>query len=77
MPRNDLERKYLSNIMINKIEENKTYTDSNILLNNPLQSFNPSNIRKHERTGEKEKLKVQVTSILFLKHCIDIHPNKN
>ena len=63
--------------MINRTEEKKTYTFSNILLNNPLESFNPSNIGKNERTG-KEILKVQqVTSILFLKHCIDIHPSKN
>ena len=48
-----LEQHYQTAHMINKIEENKTYTDS------------------------KEKLKVQDTSILFLKHCIDIHPNKN
>ena len=63
--------------MIHRTEEKKTYTFSNILLNNPLESFNPSNIGKNERTG-KEILKVQqVTSILFLKHCIDIHPSKN
>ena len=63
--------------MINRTEEKKTYTFSNILLNNPLESFKPSNIGKNERTG-KEILKVQqVTSILFLKHCIDIHPSKN
>ena len=63
--------------MINRTEEKKTYTFSNILLNNPLESFNPSNIGKNERTG-KEILRVQqVTSILFLKHCIDIHPSKN
>ena len=63
--------------MINRTEEKKTYTFSNILLNNPLESFNPSNIGKNERTG-KEILKVQqVTGILFLKHCIDIHPSKN
>ena len=63
--------------MINRTEEKKTYTFSNILLNNPLESFNPSNIGKNERTG-KEILKVQeVTIILFLKHCIDIHPSKN
>ena len=63
--------------MINRTEEKKTYTFSNILLNNPLESFNPSNIGKNERRG-KEILKVQqVTSILFLKHCIDIHPSKN
>ena len=63
--------------MINRTEENKTYSDSNILLNNPLQSFNPQTLGKTKGQGKK-KLKVQqVTSILFLKLCIDIHPNKN
>ena len=63
--------------MINRTEEKKTYSDSNILLKNPLQSFNPQILGK-TKGQEKKILKLQqVTSILFLKLCIDIHPNKN
>ena len=39
--------------MINRTEEKKTYSDSNILLNNPLQSFNPQILGKTK--GQEKK----------------------
>jgi len=40
--------------MINRTGENKTYSDSNILLNNPLQSFNPQTLGKTK--GQEKKI---------------------
>ena len=39
--------------MINRTEEKKTYSDSNILLKNPLQSFNPQILGKTK--GQEKK----------------------